>query len=598
MACSRPTPKTTMSRISQEVIEQVRQTADILDIISGAVNLKKRGQNYFGLCPFHNEKTPSFSVAPAKEIYHCFGCNAGGNVFHFLMEYEKMTFVEAVKNLGDRYGIEVKLGDDDRNQEELKRLRDFQSSALRFYENLLSSAEGKSVTKYLQGRGLSKDIIKDFQLGFAPDSWDRLLKLARKNGVPGKIMDKSGLFTRTEKGVFDRFRNRLMFPIHNPGGQVIAFGGRAMDEKDPAKYMNSPETVLYSKSRVFYGLNKTQKAIRKAGTSILVEGYMDFLQLYQAGITNVLAVAGTAFTENHVHQVRKLTRKIILMYDGDNAGREASVRTGYLLLRGGIEPLIVSVPDGLDPDDWVRQDGAEAINEKIKTAQPLITYHIQRSSVNKMSPVERSGFIGEMVTEIVGIQDNIFRNEIFRSISDEMQINERDLLAVADKEHRRRRMRSTKSDIKSNVPLFSSQGEKAQLELVKLLAGEDLTIRQKIRDTVILDYFTSPVLKKLAEFFFSQYEVVDYGAVLQNFETKDEQETVAGILLDLSVPEEVDRTIDDCINSLKAGPFRKKIESARMKLREKERSGEDVSDLLMEISELRKELNSLTAGDG
>jgi len=586
-----------MSRISQEVIEQVRQTADILDIISGVVNLKKRGQNYFGLCPFHNEKTPSFSVAPAKEIYHCFGCNAGGNVFHFLMEYEKMTFVEAVKNLGDRYGIEVKLGDDDRNQEELKRLRDFQSSALRFYENLLSSAEGKSVTKYLQGRGLSKDIIKDFQLGFAPDSWDRLLKLARKNGIPGKIMDKSGLFTRTEKGVFDRFRNRLMFPIHNPGGQVIAFGGRAMDEKDPAKYMNSPETVLYSKSRVFYGLNKTQKAIRKAGTSILVEGYMDFLQLYQAGITNVLAVAGTAFTENHVHQVRKLTRKIILMYDGDNAGREASVRTGYLLLRGGIEPLIVSVPDGLDPDDWVRQDGAEAINEKIKTAQPLITYHIQRSSVNKMSPVERSGFIGEMVTEIVGIQDNIFRNEIFRSISDEMQINERDLLAVADKEHRRRRMRSTKSDIKSNVPLFSSQGEKAQLELVKLLAGEDLTVRQKIRDTVILDYFTSPVLKKLAEFFFSQYEVVDYGAVLQNFETKDEQETVAGILLDLSVPEEVDRTIDDCINSLKAGPFRKKIESARMKLREKERSGKDVSDLLMEISELRKELNSLKAGN-
>ena len=586
-----------MSRISQEVIEQVRQTADILDIISGVVNLKKRGQNYFGLCPFHNEKTPSFSVAPAKEIYHCFGCNAGGNVFHFLMEYEKMTFVEAVKNLGDRYGIEVKLGDDDRNQEELKRLRDFQSSALRFYENLLSSAEGKSVTKYLQGRGLSKDIIKDFQLGFAPDSWDRLLKLARKNGIPGKIMDKSGLFTRTEKGVFDRFRNRLMFPIHNPGGQVIAFGGRAMDEKDPAKYMNSPETVLYSKSRVFYGLNKTQKAIRKAGTSILVEGYMDFLQLYQAGITNVLAVAGTAFTENHVHQVRKLTRKIILMYDGDNAGREASVRTGYLLLRGGIEPLIVSVPDGLDPDDWVRQDGAEAINKKIKTAQPLITYHIQRSSVNKMSPVERSGFIRGMITEVVGIQDNIFRNEIFRSISDEMQINERDLLAVADKEHRRRRMRSTKSDAKSNVPLFSSQGEKAQLELVKLLAGEDLTVRQKIRDTVILDYFTSPVLKKLAEFFFSQYEVVDYGAVLQNFETKDEQETVAEILLDLSVPEEVDRTIDDCINSLKAGPFRKKIESARMKLREKERSGEDVSDLLMEISELRKELNSLTAGN-
>ena len=584
-----------MSRISQEVIEQIRQTADILDIISEVVNLKKRGQNYFGLCPFHNEKTPSFSVAPAKEIYHCFGCNAGGNVFHFLMEYEKMTFVEAVKTMGDRYGIEVKLGEDDRNQEELKRLRDFQSSASGFFEKLLGSAEGKPVTEYLKGRGLSKDVIKDFQLGFAPDSWDRLLKLARKNGVPGKIMDKSGMFTRTEKGVFDRFRNRLMFPIHNPGGQVIAFGGRAMDEEDPAKYMNSPETILYSKSRVFYGLNKTQKAIRKTGASILVEGYMDLIQLYQAGITNVLAVAGTAFTENHVHQIRKLTRKIILMYDGDSAGRDASVRAGYLLLRGGIEPLIVSVPDDLDPDDWVRQDGAEAINEKITAAQPIINYHIELSGVHKMSPAERSRFIRGMITEVVGIQDNILRNEIFRSISDEMQINERDLLAVADKEHRRRRMRRTKSDVKSDKVLFASQKEKAQLELVKLLAGEDLTVRQKIRDSVSIDYFTSPLLKKLAEFFFSQYEVVKYGAVLQNFETKDEQETVAGILLDLSEPEEVDRTIDDCINSLKAGPVRKNIETARMKLREKEKSGEDVSDLLMEISELRKELNSLTS---
>ena len=583
-----------MSRISQEVIEQVLQTTDILDIISGVVDLKKRGQNYFGLCPFHNEKTPSFSVAPAKEIYHCFGCNAGGNVFHFLMEYEKMTFVEAVKTLGDRYGIEVKLGQDDRDQEELKRLRDFLSNATEEFQKSLNSVNGKPVMKYLKERGISKKTIKDFQLGFAFDSWDHLLKLARKNGIPGNIMDKSGLFTRTEKGVFDRFRNRLMFPIHNPGGQVIAFGGRTMDKEDPAKYMNSPETVLYSKNRVFYGLNKTKKVIHKTGTGILVEGYMDFLQLYQAGITNVLAVAGTAFTENHVYQVRKLTKKIILMYDGDSAGREASVRAGYLLLRGGIEPLIVSVPDGLDPDDWIRQDGAEVINEKIKTAEPLITYHIQMAGVKKMSPAERSGFIRAMVTEVVGIQDNILRNEIFRFIADELQIHERDLLAVAEKEQRRKRKPRTDHNIKRPT-LFSSRSEKAQLELVKLLAGEDLNVRQKIRDSVMLEFFTSPVLKKLAEFFFSQYEEVDYGAVLQNFEAKDEQETVAGILLDLSVPEEVDRTIEDCINSLKSGPVKLKIEKARIKLREQEKSGEDVSGLLLEISEMRKELNSLNA---
>jgi DNA primase len=587
-----------MTKISPDVIEHIRQTADIVDVISGVVNLKKRGQNYFGLCPFHNEKTPSFSVAPAKEIYHCFGCNAGGNVFHFLMEYEKMSFIEVVKTLGSRYGIEVKLSSDNQNQNELKRLRDFHDVTTNFYHELLNATEGKPVLKYLKSRHISEKIIKEFQLGFAPNSWDRLLKLARKNGIPGKIMEKSGLFSHSEKGVFDRFRNRLMFPIFNPGGQVIAFGGRSMDKDDPAKYMNSPETKLYTKSRVFYGLHKSQTDIRKSGMGILVEGYMDFLQLYQIGITNVIAVAGTAFTENHVHQVRKLTRKILLMYDGDTAGRKASIRAGYMLLRGGIEPWIVPVPDGLDPDDWVIDSGGEVIKEKLKSAQPLINYHIQLAEFNTKSPSERTEFIQEIISEIALIQDPIFKNEVFRNISDTLNINEKNLIRFSDKEARRKKTQMNE-DNPSNIPtLYSSQSEKAQLELVKILAGENLTNRQKVRDALTIDYFNTPVLNQLAQFFFSQYEKVDYGIVLQQFESKKDREIVAGILLELSSPEEVDKTISECVNSLKAQPIRKKIEATRMKLREKEKSGEDVSNMLMEISELRKELESLSFGDG
>jgi len=587
-----------LSRISQEIIEQVRQAADILDIISGVVNLKKRGQNYFGICPFHNEKTPSFSVAPAKEIYHCFGCNAGGNVFHFLMEYEKMTFVEAVQSLGSRYGIEVKFSGDVQNQEELQRLRDLHTSTTNFYKSLLRSAEGKQVVIYLKKRGLSEKTIKEFQLGFAPEAWDRLLKLSRENGVSGNILDKSGLFTKTEKGVFDRFRNRLMFPIHNSGGQVIAFGGRTMDSKDPAKYMNSPETVLYSKSRVFYGLDKTQKVIRQEKTAILVEGYMDFLQLYQGGIKNIIAVAGTAFTENHVYQMKKLAQKILLMYDGDSAGKNAAVRAGYMLMKGGMEPFIIPVPDGLDPDDWIRQEGVDAIKDKLNSGIPIINFHIHQSQGKNMSPAEKSNFIREVVKEVVGIQDRIFRNEMLRLVSDEMKVNENDLLIVAEKESKKEKKWRVKKHEKNENREFSSRNEKAQLELVKLLAGESLDVRQQVRNSVSIEYFTSPILKKLAQFFFSNYEDLNYGSVLQLFESKEEREVVAEILLNLSQTDEVDRTIQDCVNSLKVGSVKRSIDEARIRLREKEREGSDVSEILFEISELRKKLGSLSIGSG
>ena len=587
-----------MSRISREIIEQVRQAADILDIISGVVNLKKRGQNYFGICPFHNEKTPSFSVAPAKEIYHCFGCNAGGNVFHFLMEYEKMTFVEAVQSLGSRYGIEVKFSGDVQNQEELQRLRDLHTSTTNFYKSLLRSAEGKQVVIYLKKRGLSEKTIKEFQLGFAPEAWDRLLKLSRENGVSGNILDKSGLFTKTEKGVFDRFRNRLMFPIHNSGGQVIAFGGRTMDSEDPAKYMNSPETVLYSKSRVFYGLDKTQKVIRKEKTAILVEGYMDFLQLYQGGIKNIIAVAGTAFTENHVYQMKKLAQKILLMYDGDSAGKNAAVRAGYLLMKGGMEPFIIPVPDGLDPDDWIRQEGVDAIKNKLNSGIPIINFHIHQSQGKNMSPAEKSNFIREVVKEVVGIQDRIFRNEMLRLVSDEMKVNENDLLIVAEKESKKEKKWRVKKHEKNENREFSSRNEKAQLELVKLLAGESLDVRQQVRNSVKIEYFTSPILKKLAQFFFSNYEDFNYSSVIQLFESKEEREVVAEILLNLSQTDEVDRTIQDCVNSLKVGSVKRSIDEARIRLREKEREGSDVSEILFEISELRKKLGSLSIGSG
>ncbi len=356
-----------MARISQETIDRIRNSADIVDVVSQYVNLKKRGRNFFGLCPFHDERTPSFSVAPDKEIYHCFGCGTGGSVFNFVMEHENLSFVEAVQQLGRQYGIEVELTGDSGSKQLFTQLYELHEIAATAYSKNLSTDGGKAALDYLLGRGLSAETLEEFRVGFAPDAWEFLTEKVKGKGYSRESVDKSGLFGKGKQGVVDRFRSRIMFPIMNRSGKVIAFGGRVFASDDPAKYMNSPETPLYRKSEVFYGYHKTASAVRNAGSAILVEGYMDFLQLYQAGIQNVLAVSGTAFTDRHAVQIGKITQKVYLAYDGDEAGQKAALRAGYALLQNGIAALVVQVPEGLDPDDWVQKEELIQLTKGLKT---------------------------------------------------------------------------------------------------------------------------------------------------------------------------------------------------------------------------------------
>ena len=293
-----------MTRIPQDIIDRVLDTANIVEVVARDVDLKQRGANYFGLCPFHSEKTASFSVAPAKQIYHCFGCGNGGNVFSFLMEYQKITFPEAVKLLADRYNIPIQFEEGSGSSELFSVLYDLHEKATQLYQHNLFHDTGRKALDYFRERGLTEDTIKQFKLGFAADSWDQLVQLISGIGVSQGQVAKSGLFIQSEKGTFDRFRSRIMFPVFHPSGKVIAFGGRIFGAEDPAKYLNSPETPLYKKSDVFYGLHASRDAIRQAGHAVLVEGYMDFLQLYQAGIHSVLATSGTAFTSRHARAGR------------------------------------------------------------------------------------------------------------------------------------------------------------------------------------------------------------------------------------------------------------------------------------------------------
>ena len=376
-----------MARIPQETIDRIRDSADIVDVVSRHVDLKKRGRNFFGLCPFHTEKTPSFSVAPDKGIYHCFGCGNGGNSVNFIMELEKISFVEAIQQLGQQLGIEVAFSGTDESKQFFDHLYDIHAAAANLYQRVLDSDRGQQAKQYLLDRGLTEETIKQFKIGFAPDNSKFLTERIKEKRYSREVLEKSGLFGFSNTDVFDRFRGRIMFPIFNASGKVIAFGGRVFGTEDPAKYMNSPETPLYHKSEVFYGLHLTRDAIRKSESAILVEGYTDLIQLYQSGIQNVVAVSGTAFTDQHVQQIRRFASNVYLAYDGDTAGINAAKRAGYALLKGGVNPKVIRIPDGLDPDDWVSQAGADIFRSKgIDQAVRLLPFHLRTSNFSEMSP--------------------------------------------------------------------------------------------------------------------------------------------------------------------------------------------------------------------
>ncbi|MBL7060167.1 MAG: DNA primase [Candidatus Marinimicrobia bacterium] len=586
-----------MGRIPQETIERVRDMADILDVVSQYVDMKKRGQNYFGICPFHHEKTASFSVAPAKGIYHCFGCGVGGSAINFLMEYEKISFVEAVQRLGERYGIEVLHTQDSESKELFTYLYELHEMAADLYLRTLFSEKGKTILAYLSDRGLTEETLKQFKIGLAPDSWNTLLKLADQKNIPKDAKNKSGLFSSSEKGTFDRFRNRIQFSIFNTAGRIIAFGGRAIDPNDPAKYMNSPETPLYHKSDVFYGLHASRNAIRRSGYAIIVEGYMDFLQLFQAGIQNVIAVSGTAMTERHVAQIQKFTNRVLLAYDGDSAGIQATLKAGYLLFKGGVEPLVVVTPKDMDPDDWVHQHGADAFLRGIDEATPLMQFHLQTKNAHKLRTAERSQFIRGIVKDVAEIPDGIIRDDLMRILSQKLNVNEVDLARAMQRERSRLKTRGAPPHevSKESVEIsFTTKVQKAQVELVRILASDDLDSRQIARENAHLDMFIEPTLKRLAEALMPQYGDIHYPSIIDSFTDETERKAVAKLLMNHIPCTDPQQTVKDCVHTLKTDPLRKKIQEARLQIRSLETEGKDVTPLIIEIAELQEELKALS----
>ena len=582
-----------MSKISQDIIERVRDSADIVEVVSKYVDLKQRGPNFFGLCPFHNEKTPSFSVAPAKQIYYCFGCNAGGNVYSFLMDYQQIPFPDAVKVLAEQYNIPIEFNKKDEDSGLYSSLYELHEIAMELYQGNLFSNSGEKVLAYLEDRGLNEDIIRQFKVGYAKDSWDQLVKKCKGKGFTRSQIVQSGLFSQSEKGTFDRFRSRVMFPIFHPSGKPIAFGGRIFESKDPAKYLNSPETPLYKKSNVFYGLQATRDAIRKEGHVVLVEGYMDFLKLYKNTIYPVVSVSGTAFTSRHASSISKITSKVILLYDGDEAGCNAAIRAGWVLFRSGLIPSVIRPPNGLDPDDWIDQFGTSQLLSAIKDPQDYIDFHIELHQGDKLTGVERQQYILNLAKEIKGIEDGVIRNDLVKLIAEKLSIGEHDFIKTINTQRVNPEYSLVDEASNEEKIVFSSKVDKAQVELIQLLINDEKELRNDIIENVELALFTHPLLNQLAKILYDKNLDVESSSIIEYFQDKNERDSIAQILFtkdQSSVSEEI---VSDCIKILKSEPLKEKISALRIDIREKESKGESPVKELEAITKLRIKINDL-----
>ena len=418
-------------RYPQTFVDDLKRQADIVRVIQDYVQLKKKGANWMACCPFHKEKTPSFSVSPTKELFYCFGCHKGGTVFNFVMEIEGVGFAEALKIVADRVGMPLpKLVDDERfaiKRQEADEVIQLNGWALEWWEKQLeTSGEGSIARDYLERREITDDTRKIFRLGYSPDSWEALSSYLRHKGATQSQIERSGLVVKKDEGgSYDRFRGRLMFPVFDTQGRPIAFGGRTLKDED-AKYINSPETAAYVKGRNLFGLNLTRDEIRRGGFAILVEGFLDLIVPYQFGVRNVVASLGTALTADQVKLLSRFARKVVVNYDGDRAGVQAAKKSIEILLAEDIEVKVLVLPENADPDEFIRKFGAAEYQQRRAKAQPHIQFVIENALRDRSlhRPAEKAEAVEDVLPYIRAVNSRIQKREYFDMAMDGLQIND------------------------------------------------------------------------------------------------------------------------------------------------------------------------------
>ena len=478
-----------------EFVERVNERTDIHSVVSRYVPLTQKGGRLWGRCPFHNEKTASFCVSPDKGFFYCFGCGAGGNAFKFLSLIENISYFEAIKLQAERLGIALperrSSPEAERRRREEKTLLRINESAQDFYhECLTKTARGEVGRKYLEARGISMNTIETFKLGYAPDEWEVLLTKLTRQGFSPQQAEAAGLVAKrkSSSGYYDRFRGRVMIPIADVYGHVAGFGGRILTGEDDAnpKYLNTPETALFNKGKLLFGLDKSSRAINKAGAAVVVEGYMDAISLFGAGINNVVATLGTAFTPEHAKLILRYARKIVFCYDSDEAGQKATLRALPIVQEAGAEVFIVKVPDGKDPDEFVRKHGKETFETLIKNAQTLIDYRIKYvlARADSSTPEGKTAALHEILPVVVGIKDKVTRNEYKKKIASALLLDENLVENMWEKF-----LRAQKADTQQKLPAVRKIKSRDDTESIIKEACETI-LRMAWHDGDTLDYIS------------------------------------------------------------------------------------------------------------
>ena len=527
-----------MPYYSDELIEEVRSRNDIVDVIGGYVRLQKKGSTYFGLCPFHNEKTGSFSVSPGKQMYYCFGCGAGGNVFTFLMQYENFTFGEAMQQLADRVGIELPQQEmtsaQKREADKRARLLEINKEAAMYFYRLLRSPRGQNAYQYFKKRELSDETMQRFGLGYSDQYSDDLYRYLRSKGYDDQILKETGLVTIDEvRGGHDKFWNRAMFPIMDVHNRVIGFGGRVMGDGEP-KYLNSPETKIFDKSRNLYGLN-IARSTRK-NQLLLCEGYMDVIALHQAGFDNAVASLGTALTSGHANLLKRYTKEVYLTYDSDGAGVKAALRAIPILKEVGIVTKVINMRPYKDPDEFIKALGAEEYQKRIDEAENsfLFEIRIMESQHDMNDPESKTAFYNEVAKKLLGFSEELERNNYIEAVADKYQIgfdNLRKLVnQLAMKDGLAREHTPLKTGIHENKKKEDGMKQSQKLLLTWLI--EDPRLFGKVEKLITADDFTEELYHRVAQELFAQYDrdkSVNPAQIISLFQEEEEQKEVAGL---------------------------------------------------------------------
>jgi len=517
-------------RIPESKIEEIRESVDIVDVISQHVQLRKRGKNFIGLCPFHSEKTPSFTVSDEKQIFHCFGCHTGGNVFKFLTEFHKISFVEAVQELAEQQGITIEFDKQEytEQQSEQEVLYDINTEAARYFlNNLLNDDEGEFARKYLHERNIKTQTLRSFGLGYSLRGWENFISYAKSRSLNIDKCIQLGLIGKNAEGkLYDKLPGRLIFPIFSPNGRVVAFAGRVLDSKDTgAKYINSPESLIYIKGRILYGLSFAKDDIRRLDKAIIVEGYMDLISLYQSGIKNVVAVSGTALTDDQVQLLSRYTKNVVLLFDADVAGIKASMRSIEILLKRDMEVKIVSLPKGEDPDSYVNKYGKEDFEELIKRAENFLEYESKyyESQGKFEDPSTAAEAIRELVKPVALINDELKRNLLIRNIAQKFNLREKLIESELDKQIKQvkrfgktdskvlqnRKAEETTSTLIDAVPEISPVLYNLEREIIKLLFEADRPVAELIFNYLHPEDFSNTLNRELFERVKDEFENED-----------------------------------------------------------------------------------------